>query len=195
VTATFSPDSRRLVTTAREESVARIWDLATGKPVVVLKGHERNLTSAEFSHDGLRVVTASFDNTARVWDVSTGKQIARLQHSTSLKKATFNPSGDHVVTAADDYVLRIWSVIQSSQQLVDDAKRVVARCLTPQQRTRFYLTPEPATWCITGPGLEQENDPLKWRGRWPFTEQRWKDWLLIANTARSAEKDLPSLPD
>lgn len=36
--------------------------------MVVLSGHNDNVSSATFSPDGTRIVTASWDNNARIWD-------------------------------------------------------------------------------------------------------------------------------
>jgi WD40 repeat protein len=66
--AAFSPDGRRIVTTSTDKT-ARIWDVATGSEIKVLRGHESSVTSATFSPDGTRIVTASEDGTARIWDV------------------------------------------------------------------------------------------------------------------------------
>jgi WD40 repeat protein len=49
--------------------IARIWDAATAKEIVVLRGHEGSITSAAFNPDGSRIVTASYDMSARIWDV------------------------------------------------------------------------------------------------------------------------------
>jgi hypothetical protein len=66
--AAFSPDGSRIVT-ASEDKTARIWDVATGKEITVLRGHDRKVNSASFSTDGSRIITASDDTTARVWHV------------------------------------------------------------------------------------------------------------------------------
>jgi WD40 repeat protein len=67
--AAFSPNGA-LVVTGSDDKTARIWDAATGQPIVVLKGHDLAVNSAAFSPNGLRVVTASRDKTARIWDIS-----------------------------------------------------------------------------------------------------------------------------
>jgi WD40 repeat protein len=66
--AAFSPDGTRVVTASLDKT-ARVWDAATGEPVISPLAHQAEVMSAVFSPDGTRVVTASRDNTARVWDL------------------------------------------------------------------------------------------------------------------------------
>jgi WD40 repeat protein len=65
--------------TAVLQAKAEWWDAATAKEIVVLRGHDKRVSSAAFSPDGLRIVTASEDNTARIWDAATAKEIAVLR--------------------------------------------------------------------------------------------------------------------
>ena len=67
--AVFSSDGRRVVT-ASNDTMARVWDAATGKPLGAPMKHESDVNSAVFSSDGRLVVTASYDKTARVWQES-----------------------------------------------------------------------------------------------------------------------------
>src|SRR5438128_9360852 len=69
--AAFSPDGRWVVTASKDRT-ARIWEVKTGREVVLLRGHADAVSAAAFSPDGRWVVTASEDRTARVWDVATG---------------------------------------------------------------------------------------------------------------------------
>ena len=46
---------------------ARIWDVASGKEVAVLRGHNFTMSSAAFSPDGTRIVTAGC-LTVHIWD-------------------------------------------------------------------------------------------------------------------------------
>src|SRR5262249_51239062 len=104
--AAFSPDGRRLVTTA-EESMARVWEADTGKPVSALLQHQGIVGPAVFSPDGRRVVTASEDRTARVWEAGTGKPVgAPLKDRAPVGSAVFSPDGRHVVTFSD--TARVW---------------------------------------------------------------------------------------
>ena len=108
VHAEFDADGRRVLT-ASEDGTARVWDVATGECVSVLK-HGGAVRHAAFSPGGNCVVTASADSTARVWDVTTAQLLTSpLKHEGEVKHASFNPEGDRVVTASADKTARIWN--------------------------------------------------------------------------------------
>jgi WD40 repeat protein len=110
VSASFSPDGRRIVT-ASFDRTARLWDVATGRPLGEPLRHEEAVRSASFSPDGRRVVTASRDGAARVWDAATGKLLGEpLRDRAGLRSAAFSPDGRFLVTASDDETARVWDV-------------------------------------------------------------------------------------
>jgi tetratricopeptide (TPR) repeat protein len=57
------------------------------------------------------------------------------------------PDGAHVVSGAADKTARIWTLLPSGQPLVEEVKHVAPRCLTPEQRRQFHLSPTPPDWC------------------------------------------------
>jgi eukaryotic-like serine/threonine-protein kinase len=166
-TATFSADSKRLVT-ASDDTTARVWEIPGGKQLAVLEGHACGPCSACFSRDGRQVLTISSPHEslkpsgvtsppamesdpeeigvpdplgsqghnsgfsgfsafnerekslARVWEVETGKETAMILKPTGfLGKQTevpcfghFSPDGKRVALGFMDDV-QIWDVVGS----------------------------------------------------------------------------------
>jgi WD40 repeat protein len=116
----FSPDGTLLAIASLDHTV-RVLRVATGKPLSVLRGHGKYVTSIDFSPDGRRVITGGVDGTARVWNVRTGAQLVVLKgHGKGVTgekgvSAEFSPDGKHVLTAGDDGTARIWDAASGRQ--------------------------------------------------------------------------------
>jgi WD40 repeat protein len=187
VSAMFSPGSGKLVVTASADQTALIWDVekcggtSTLSPWKKLEGHSDAVWSAAFSPDGKRVVTASRDMTARIWEIESGRSIILRGHADWVVSAAFTPDGKSVLTASRDKTVRVWDATSGKeitvrgeartkaaasavQDLVEQVKTEVPRCLTREQRSKIFLPPDPPDWCIE-------------RGKWPYEGQVWKDWL------------------
>jgi dipeptidyl aminopeptidase/acylaminoacyl peptidase len=117
--ASFSGDGARIVAALLDGTV-RIWETATGRELLTLRGHGGAAVNAvSFSPDGTQVVTASHDQTARVWDAETGREIAVLKgHTLFLRAAVFSPDGQRVVTSSIDRTVRIWNA-KTGMELVN----------------------------------------------------------------------------
>jgi WD40 repeat protein/tetratricopeptide (TPR) repeat protein len=108
--ADFSPDGRRIVTTA-SDSTARVWDIATGRPITPPLAHSSGTVYwAEFTADGRRVATAGEDRTARIWDAETGAPLTAspLLHNTPVRRIHVSPDGRRILTIELDSTVRLW---------------------------------------------------------------------------------------
>jgi WD40 repeat protein len=104
----FSPDGTRVLTGCGD-GTARLWEVATGKPVATLAGHVNLVSAVAFSPDGIRVLTASADHTARLWDAVTGKVLVSLAgHTGPITAVAFSPDGTRVLTGSQDSTARLW---------------------------------------------------------------------------------------
>jgi WD40 repeat protein len=104
-----------------------------------------------------------------IWDVQSAKPLASL-HESGVHAFVFRPDGLRVLTLTDG-TAQVWHVFTSTQELIDHAKASVPRCLTPNQREKFFLHPHPPQWC----------DAMK---KWPYhdpakTPSLWYERFLI----------------
>ena len=104
----FHPDGSRIIA-SNSDGTARIWDVASGRPLVTLAGHTGVVGSVRFDPKGSRAITASDDGTARLWDVASGKLLATLSgHTDAVGDAHFSPDGKRIITMSRDGTVRLW---------------------------------------------------------------------------------------
>jgi WD40 repeat protein len=145
--ASFSPDGTVIVTAAQDYMV-RIWDVASGTIRAELPGHTAAVTSTEFSPDGSVILTGSEDGTLRFWDTKTGSSLAVLvARIGKLVSAKFSTDGSRIVVAYSSGIVRILNLFPNTQNLVDEAKHRVSRCLDSRERAAAHLAAGLPVWC------------------------------------------------
>jgi WD40 repeat protein len=104
--------SRVMKTTlaAANPDVVRLYDVASGKEVGVLKGHTRPPWCVAFSPDGKRLVTGGgADQTIKLWDARTGQEIITVGRAPSdVTSVAFSPDGRKIVSTSDYGDVRVW---------------------------------------------------------------------------------------
>ncbi|ETO14245.1 G-protein beta WD-40 repeats containing protein [Reticulomyxa filosa] len=79
--------------------------------LMVLQGHDQEVSGVRFSADCRKIVSASCDQTVRIWDVSSGKQLQIfIGHTSDVFTAKFSPDGNTVVSCSSDGTIRLWDV-------------------------------------------------------------------------------------
>jgi WD40 repeat protein/serine/threonine protein kinase len=112
----FSPDGRRLASGSYDQTV--IWDSATGKELLSLKGHTAIVMSVAFSPDGQRLASVSYDKTVKIWDSATGKELLSLMgHTDLVMSVAFSPDGRHLASGSDDKTVKIWDSVTGKELL------------------------------------------------------------------------------
>jgi WD40 repeat protein len=101
----------RFVVTAADDGSARVWDVATGAQLAVIKFKAGKTTAASFSRDGSQLLIASEDGKARIWDWKSDQKIVEMAgHAKSLSGAEFSPSDEQVLTTSWDSTARLFDV-------------------------------------------------------------------------------------
>ncbi len=78
LTLAFASDGRTLACRGPDRAVC-VWDVAAGKELGQLKGHDGNVTALAFGSDGKTVVSGSSDTTVLIWDATRFGPAARPQ--------------------------------------------------------------------------------------------------------------------
>jgi WD40 repeat protein len=105
------------------------------------------VSSAAFSPNGSYVVTASSQNrSVRLWDASSGREIAILEDQRDIPgikpaptRAVFSSDGTRIAIVSGEEAVQIIRVFRTPQDLINYAKSIVPRELTPCERRRFFL--------------------------------------------------------
>lgn len=93
---------------------AQIWDIEKKRIRHVLRGHEQDIYSLEFSRDGRILVSGSGDRTVRVWDwaADTPVHVLRIkdpeEKDFGVTSVAISPDGRVVAAGSLDKVVRVW---------------------------------------------------------------------------------------
>jgi WD40 repeat protein len=112
----FSPDGRTLASTAMHSPV-RLWDVATGKEVLCLRGNPQVASSLALSPDGKVLAAGDGMRTVRLWETATGKEIRRIQaHQGCLSGLALARNGEVLLTSGDGAIC-LWDVRSGAEIL------------------------------------------------------------------------------
>lgn len=97
----------KLAVSGGSEGVVKVWDLATGKPKHILRGHVGEVTAVGLSPDGQRVLSGGDDATLKVWDAGTGALLASFIVAANGEWLVMTPDGFFAASKAGASILSI----------------------------------------------------------------------------------------
>jgi sugar lactone lactonase YvrE/mono/diheme cytochrome c family protein len=104
----FSPDGTKLAAGGADGAV-RVYEVATGKRLLLIEQHADWVTAVAFSPDGTRLASSSRDKSARVFDARTGEMTAAyLGHEATVYAVAWSGDGRHVYSGGRDREVHAW---------------------------------------------------------------------------------------
>ena len=90
----------------------------TNLPLLVLKGHTRDVNRIAFSPDGKHIATASLDHSVKLWNAGTGREMVTFTgHLNKVWPVAFSPDGTRVASAGSDMAVRVWDAASAREVL------------------------------------------------------------------------------
>ena len=105
----FRPDGDRLAAAGADLRV-RVWETATGRPVLDVPASSGDILSLAYSPDGRRLAVASATHTLRVLDAEDGRVLAVAEpgHLGPVTGVAFSPDGRRIASSSNDQTVRVW---------------------------------------------------------------------------------------
>jgi U4/U6 small nuclear ribonucleoprotein PRP4 len=111
----FHPMGAHVATTSFDHTW-RLWDVETGKEILLQDGHARETYGVGFHRDGSLCSTTDFGGVVQVWDLRTGKSVCHFSgHAKRVLCAEFSPNGFHLSTAGDDGTIKVYDLRRRKQ--------------------------------------------------------------------------------
>ncbi|HAS40331.1 MAG TPA: hypothetical protein DCS93_07620 [Microscillaceae bacterium] len=131
----FSAAGDRFLT-GYSNGTTELWDVKSGQKLQSFTGHQRKVTSVEFSNDQTQILTGGEDKTVKLWQVDTGKLLHTFRmfaprktrkgfatvYTPSITKSVFSANGASLLALTADRTggratLKIWN--KDSKELLD----------------------------------------------------------------------------
>lgn len=159
----LSPDGRTLLVDYVSEVV--LFDLDSMKEVKTYQAFSGSQRGPEFTPDGRRMILTSPPSATAlsVVDIETGETVLRepLEDYSLGADALVSPDGRTIATyrLLIEHKVDLWRIYPTPEELLEEVKQQVPRCLVPENRGSYYLPRYEPDWCHM-------------LSKWPFSRPR-----------------------
>jgi WD40 repeat protein len=107
VSAAFSNDGKLLITGGADYT-ARVWEVSSGKQLLLLSGNSDWVKSVAFSPDGTKVLTGS--DSVRLWDITTVNQQLTFSAPAGITASALSADGKTILVGDVDGNTGLWNL-------------------------------------------------------------------------------------
>jgi WD40 repeat protein len=108
-----TPDNRSAISISENNNL-KMWDLETGKMLLILEGHMDEITSVTVTPDGKHAFTTSKDTSIKEWDLGSEFDLRALDfHTDEVNVVVVTPDGTKVISGSNDTIIKIWDLMSS----------------------------------------------------------------------------------
>jgi WD40 repeat protein len=113
--ALFSGDGKMLLT-GNEDNAVRLWEVATGKPLGVLRAGDLGLQALALSADGKTLAAGGYRGIV-LWDLPARKTLRTLKAG-SVQSLAFTPDGKTLVSGGAEHAsaIRVWDLATGKER-------------------------------------------------------------------------------
>jgi WD40 repeat protein/chromate transport protein ChrA len=111
VMVTAAGDRFERVQIVSSDSTLKVWNLAEGRELHTLRGHETSINAVDVTTDGKIAVSGGRDRTLKVWDLDRGRTLKTLTgHRGWISNLAILPNQSQVISASVDRTLKLWNL-------------------------------------------------------------------------------------
>jgi|HubBroStandDraft_6_1064221.scaffolds.fasta_scaffold22597_2 WD40 repeat protein len=128
----------KVVASAGNDKLVKLWAAATGELLAELRGHEHSVQCVAFAPDGRMVASSDAGGFVRIWDVARHQPIIVLEGSKSPSMAVaFSPDG-RWLAASSGLQLRRWRTSDWHAEVWSGANDAIDAIAWSGNSSRFY---------------------------------------------------------
>jgi WD40 repeat protein len=103
-------DAKDKATLIETEGAAHLWDSASGRRILIFRGHGKSIHHVAVSPDGKFVFTSADNGTIKIWEVASGRELHCLQGVRPSAAPVICPNGKYIAAPSMDRLTRLWHV-------------------------------------------------------------------------------------
>ena len=101
--------TRDFIATGSRDKKIRVFDVKSGRCVVILSGHDNWITDLYFHPNGKYLISTADDKSIRMWDLAVGRCYRKIYNAHDHFISCFDMKGKNAATGSVDTSVKIWS--------------------------------------------------------------------------------------